>query len=161
MLFLNNENPLQTGKTMKKWCVFFLHKQFFQKQKKHNRISSYWKKPYNTYFVCYRKPITTTKCLLFPSNEAFPVAEISMPVRIWCRYKHWSWWKSRNISQKEKTQKPVLSCNDKHIIMTQVWRLRTQKFLPSLSEKPSLFSPMKFLQNQKENYESSAHYSYH
>lgn len=160
MLFLNNKNPLQTLKTMKKWCIFFLHKQNLSERKKHNRISSYEK----NHVILILSAIGN---LLPPLNACsflamrFPAAEICMPVRIWCRYKHWSWWKSRNISQKEKPQKPVLSCNDKHIIMTQVWRSRTQKFLPSLSEKPSLFSPMKFLQNQKENYESSAHYSYH
>lgn len=45
--------------------------------------------------------------------------------------------------------------------MTEVQWLRTQKFLPFLSEMPSLFSLRKFLQKQKENDEVSVHYSYH
>lgn len=39
--------------------------------------------------------------------------------------------------------------------MTRVHRVRTRKSLPPISGKLSSFSPTKFLQNQKENDESS------
>lgn len=77
-----------------------------------------------------------------PSNEMFSVVEVSMPIRISCRYNQWSWWKSKNASQKEKKtkqNKSVLSYYDRTIVMTQVRRFRTQKFSPPLVREASFF----------------------